>query len=104
MEKQNRPYNLLNVFDNLHAKIKKPALESALNELTEEKFLSCKEYGKNKVYFLNQDQLAAGKESVEDLGHEYTTVRAEEMELQEQYKKLMDDYKRLMARKTQMEI
>lgn len=31
MEKQNRPYNLLNVFDNLHGKIKKPALETILN-------------------------------------------------------------------------
>lgn len=56
------------------------------------------------MYFLNQDQLAAGKESVEDLGHEYTTVRAEEMELQEQYKKLMDEYKKLMAKKTKVEI
>jgi hypothetical protein len=27
MEKQNRPYNLLNVFDNLHGKIKKTLLE-----------------------------------------------------------------------------
>lgn len=56
------------------------------------------------MYFLNQDQLAAGKESVEDLGHEYTTVRAEEMELQEQYKKSMDEYKKLMAKKTKVEI
>jgi hypothetical protein len=42
MEKQNRPYNLLNIFDNLHGKIKKPLLETILNELTEEQKLTAK--------------------------------------------------------------
>lgn len=34
MQKQNRPYNLLNVFDNLHGKVKKAELEIILNELS----------------------------------------------------------------------
>ena len=42
MMKQNRPYNLLNVFDNLHGKIKKSLLEAILNDLTEEERLTCK--------------------------------------------------------------
>ena len=57
MTKQNRPYNALNVFDNLHGKIKKAILENILNDLTDEFKLTCKEFGKNKVYFLNQDNL-----------------------------------------------
>ena len=52
MEKQNRPYNALNVYDNLHGKIKKQAIEAILNELTEEGSLTAKEFGKNKLYFL----------------------------------------------------
>lgn len=36
MEKQNRPYNLLNIFDNLQAKIKKPELQTILDQLVEE--------------------------------------------------------------------
>ncbi len=42
MKKQNRPYNLLNVFDNLHGKIKKPELEIILNDLTKEGELEAK--------------------------------------------------------------
>ena len=42
MAKQNRPYNALNVFDNLHGKYKKVTLEATLAELADEDKLSCK--------------------------------------------------------------
>ena len=35
MSKQNRPYNALNIFDNLHAKHKKVLIETVLSELAE---------------------------------------------------------------------
>lgn len=54
MQKQNRPYNLLNIFDNLYGKIKKSVLEAALEEVREEGTLVAKDFGKNKVYMLNQ--------------------------------------------------
>ncbi len=57
----------MNIFDNLHGKIKKPILENVLNELHEEGKLSCKEFGKNKVYFLNQDKLSVSKQAVDEL-------------------------------------
>ena len=34
MEKQNRPYSLINVFDNLHGSIKKVPLEIILDGLS----------------------------------------------------------------------
>ena len=55
MEKQNRPYNLLNIFDNLHGKIKKPILENALDELISENVLVAKDFGKIRIYMLKQD-------------------------------------------------
>ena len=42
MKKQNRPYNLLNVFDNLHGKIKKAELETILNDLAKDGELESK--------------------------------------------------------------
>lgn len=33
MLKQNRPYSVLNIFDNLHGKIKKSDIEKSLNSL-----------------------------------------------------------------------
>lgn len=44
------------------------------------------------------------REVVDQLGSEYSEVRAEEVELNEKYKKLTDDYKKLIARKTINEI
>ena len=86
MQKQNRPYNLLNVFDNLHGTIKKSVLEVALNELAEEQSLTCKEFGKNKVYFLNQNNLQVSKEKVDGLSKESNELKEKEQVLMSQYK------------------
>ena len=48
MTKQNRPYSLINIFDNLHAAIKKPLLEKILDDLCEESKLRMKDFNKNK--------------------------------------------------------
>jgi hypothetical protein len=42
------------------------------------------------VYFANQDLMSVSKESIDDLGHNYTLIRAEEQELNERYKQLSD--------------
>lgn len=44
----------MNIFDNLYGKIKKSVLEAALEEVREEGTLVAKDFGKNKVYMLNQ--------------------------------------------------
>ena len=104
MQKQNRPYNLLNVFDNLHGKYKKPVLETVLNELAEEGHLTAKDFSKNRVYYLNQDKIDVSKETVEELGQEFTELRGKEMELAEEFKRLSEEHKKLISRKTITEI
>ena len=72
MQKQNRPYNILNVFDNLHGKIKKPILDTVLNELADEGKLTAKDFAKNRVFYLNQENIDVSKETVEELGQKFT--------------------------------
>lgn len=56
MTQQNRPYSAIQVFDNLHQRITKPVAQRVLDSLSsaDDGVLSCKEYGKAKIYFLNQ--------------------------------------------------
>ncbi|KJP88250.1 hypothetical protein AK88_02031 [Plasmodium fragile] len=54
MKQTNRPYSVINVYDNLHGTISKNVVQKLMDELSTEKKLQCKEYGKAKVYLVNQ--------------------------------------------------
>lgn len=56
MNTQNRPYSLINVFDNLHGAVKKAALGRVLDALAAEGSLKEKAYGKAKIYWPDQAQ------------------------------------------------
>ena len=56
MKTQNRPYSLINIFDNLHGAVKKAQLGKILDALVEEGSLIMKEYN-TKIYLFNQDKL-----------------------------------------------
>jgi 26S proteasome regulatory subunit (ATPase 3-interacting protein) len=75
MRKQNRPYSLINVFDNLHGKIKKPDLQKILDKLVKDKKLIEKEFGKCLVYWYNQDLIEVNKERLEAEGERYAQAR-----------------------------
>ena len=53
MQSQNRPYSIQNVMDNLHGRIPRKICQQVLDDLTAEKHLVCKEFGKAKVYIAN---------------------------------------------------
>ena len=55
MKNQNRPYSLINIFDNLHGAIKKSQLQNILDSLTKEEKLIMKIYGSTKIYLCNQN-------------------------------------------------
>ena len=55
MIKQNRPYSLQNVIDNMHGKVPRKICQTVLDALTDQKVLQMKEYGKAKLYLANQD-------------------------------------------------
>ena len=63
---QNRPYSIINVFDNLHGKVKKSDLQKALDNLAASGEIICKEFGKSQVYFYNQSNLVVNQELLEE--------------------------------------
>ena len=104
MEEQNRPYNLLNVYDNLHGKIKKPLLQNILDELSEEGKLTSKEVGKIKIYFLNQESLEVSREKVDSMAILSSELKEKERELGNQHKARLEELKKLMAKKTRTQL
>jgi hypothetical protein len=55
-KQQNRPYSAIQVYDNLHKRAAKSVIERALTNLCETNAgLLCKEYGKAKIYFVDQN-------------------------------------------------
>lgn len=94
MTAQNRPYSLLQVFENLHKRIPKATLERVLATLSGPGAgLVCKEYGKAKIYFVDQstlscdysaeqlqtliDQNEERKENIDQLASEEKSLKAE---------------------------
>lgn len=63
---QNRPYSIINIFDNLHGKVKKSDLQRALDSLAASGEIICKEFGKSQVYFCNQSNLVVNQELLEE--------------------------------------
>lgn len=50
MVKQNRPYSIKNVMDNLHGRIPLKICQAVLDSLCSEKILTLKEFGSAKIY------------------------------------------------------
>lgn len=53
MIKQNRPYSLQNIIDNLHGRIHRSICQKVLGDLEKEKVLTCKDFGSSKIYLAN---------------------------------------------------
>ena len=84
MKTQNRPYSLINIFDNLHGAIKKSQLGKILDALVEEGSLIMKEYN-TKIYLFNQDKL-----DVKITDSDIDTIQKEIDEKKEEHKKLKE--------------
>lgn len=71
---QNRPFSAIQIFDNLHKRVPKATVERVLTTLStldgnsgsDQTEIRCKEFGKAKIYFYNQDKVA-GSSSKADL-------------------------------------
>ncbi|TNV77411.1 hypothetical protein FGO68_gene16095 [Halteria grandinella] len=79
MEKQNRPYSVQNMLDHFQQRIKKIQCQRIMDDLTGAQILTCKEYGKAKIYLVNQDLFP-------------TTSNDELLELDEQIKVRKDEF------------
>lgn len=98
MTKQNRPYSIINIFDNLHAAVKKPMLEKILDDLCEENELRFKDFNKNKIYVLDQGQFKVTSAEMEELTKKMAELKDEEKELEEEVKTLQGELKSLSIR------
>ena len=85
MKTQNRPYSLVNIFDNLHGAIKKSQLAKILDALVEEGSLIMKEYN-SKIYLFNQDKL-----DIKVTDADIEQIQKEIDEQREEHKKLKDE-------------
>lgn len=92
----NRPYSVQNVFDNLRGAVKKASLQKVMDTLTAEGRLQMKEFGKAKIYLVNQKLLQeASPEELQQIESEIRDLEDEERynlnrikELQTQHKEL----------------
>lgn len=62
LESTNRPYNVQNIFDNLHGKVKKPAAEKLLKSLADAGSISSKDFGKSVIFWAKQDNMPVSSE------------------------------------------
>ena len=78
MIRQNRPYSLQNVLDNMHGRVPRKICQDVLDELTAEKHLTEKEYGKAKIYLANQDKFPeVSKDELGGLDDQINELRKE---------------------------
>ena len=88
LKSTNRPYSLINIFDNLKGKVKKPVLQQLLDNLAEKQLIDKKDFNKMTVYYYNQrsiavDQqiIAESKQGLENVKGEYTEATTFNKEL-----------------------
>ncbi|KAF1326949.1 Pairing protein 2 family protein, partial [Globisporangium splendens] len=85
--KTNRPYSLLNVFENLHRAVAKPALTKILDDLCGKEELASKTYGKTKIYYMNQNKLPLpSSEERAQVEQQIKSVEAECVALEQELK------------------
>ena len=101
---QNRPYSLINIFDNLHGNVKKGQLQKILDSLTEEKKLIMKEYN-TKIYLANQDNFPQiSEEELNKLDNDINLIREENKKLKEEHNIKSIELKTISATYTDKEL
>jgi 26S proteasome regulatory subunit (ATPase 3-interacting protein) len=105
LREQNRPYSILNIFDNLHAQFKKPELQEALDKLVKQKAITAKEFGKAVIYFVNQDDLKiASEEELKQIDDGIKQQREALSDLANKFKSLQFELKKILDTPTNEEL
>lgn len=66
LKSTNRPYSLINIFDNLKGKIKKPVIQKSLDDLAEKQLIDKKDFKKAAVYYYNQRSIPVDQQIIAD--------------------------------------
>eukprot|EP00597_Dinobryon_sp_UTEXLB2267_P003665 CAMPEP_0170076678 /NCGR_PEP_ID=MMETSP0019_2-20121128/13640_1 /TAXON_ID=98059 /ORGANISM="Dinobryon sp., Strain UTEXLB2267" /LENGTH=319 /DNA_ID=CAMNT_0010288537 /DNA_START=43 /DNA_END=999 /DNA_ORIENTATION=+ len=101
LKSQNRPYSAIQLHDNLHGRIPKSVLERSLASLTstEGAEIVCKEYGKSKIYFVDQNIGVSSDFTAEELEQ----LEEENEGLKQTLAKLSGDEKQLHLQLQELE-
>ncbi|KAJ1606711.1 putative coiled coil protein [Cryptosporidium canis] len=92
MKEQNRPYSVQNVVDNLHNVYSKRQVTDEMDRLAAEGKFVCKEYGKQKVYLVDQsDCKELNKEEMEALDKMISASESELNDLEAKLKQLKQE-------------
>ncbi|KAH8581865.1 uncharacterized protein ELE39_003668 [Cryptosporidium sp. chipmunk genotype I] len=92
MKEQNRPYSVQNVVDNLHNIYSKKQVTDEMERLATEGKFVCKEYGKQKVYLVDQsDCKELNKEEMEALDKSISLCESELNDLEVKLKQLKQE-------------
>jgi hypothetical protein len=101
LRQQNRPYSAIQVHDNLHKRVPKATCERVLTALCEPGMgYICKEYGKAKIYFVDQSTLTSNftptqldtlLQQNDDLAKEVEYAAGEEKRLKQQLQQLVHE-------------
>lgn len=82
---QNRPYSSNDIFNNLHKEHGKTAVVRALEQLAQDDKIKEKTYGKQKIYFANQDEFPDVAEAeLSAMDQEISDLNAKHQELTRQ--------------------
>lgn len=79
MEKNNRPYGVQDILNQFQGRLKKPLCVKVMDELAEAKILTLKEYGKAKIFLINQDLFDTATEEQLTVLDEQIKVRKDEL-------------------------
>ncbi|KAK9173797.1 Tat binding protein 1(TBP-1)-interacting protein (TBPIP) family protein [Cryptosporidium meleagridis] len=92
MKEQNRPYSVQNVVDNLHNAYSKKQVTDEMERLAVEGKFICKEYGKQKVYLIDQsDCKELNKDEMEALDKSISAFESELNDLEVRLKQLKQE-------------
>ncbi|EEA06497.1 uncharacterized protein CMU_009890 [Cryptosporidium muris RN66] len=98
MKIQNRPYSIQNVVDNLHNIYSKKQVTEEMERLAVEGKFICKEYGKQKVYLVNQSEYQElNKEEMAELDKEISNLEDINRQLEIRLKSLKQETRNLSA-------
>lgn len=100
LKQQNRPYSLLQIFDNLHKRIPKATLERVLGVLSASgEGVIGKEYGKAKIFYPDQSLLASDHtaEQLERMAEENDELRVQLSAVSAREREMRAELARLQA-------
>merc|ERR1712165_465222 len=101
---QNRPYSVNDLVANLHNEVPKTVMQKTLDSLVEEGKIKEKVNGKQKAYFVNQDDFPVASEAeLTKLDQETATVRHELQNVTAQIKVMEEKIKGLNSELTTAE-